>query len=359
MRLLHLLIAVSLLFATASSAQITVGTADLPIANDTFRLSVTNPPSGADFTLTGANYTWDFSQLTPQSQRVDTFLPLSATGNFQFLFFLSSNLATRGGNFNVGTGGIGANGTDVYNFYKNSSTSYAQTGLGATFNGLPIPATFSPKDLIYSFPLNYGDQDTSHSVYTLDLSALGLYFRGNRTRYNQVDGWGTLITPYGSRSVLRVKSTVIEIDSIHVDTFGISFGTNLQPVTTIEYKWLANGEGVPFLQANAAQNGTINQILYRDYRRSLISVPELDASSGFEVYPNPVRDALTIANRGPITRLLQVSMIDFQGRTVLQQPLEIQPGQASRLELSALASGHYVLHLREGSDRWVKIVTVE
>jgi hypothetical protein len=341
------------------NAQITIGTADLPSANDTFRLSVANPPAGADFTLTGANYNWDFSQLVPQSQRVDTFFPVSATGNFQFLFGFSSNLATKGGNFNVGTGPVGATGTDVYNFYKNSTASYAQTGLGASFNNLPIPSIFNPKDLVYSFPLSFGDRDSCFSSYALDLSPLGIYFRGDRNRINVVDGWGTLTTPFGSRNVIRVKTTVVEVDSIHIDTFGIVFGTTLPPTTTVEYKWLAAGEGVPFLQANTGQNGTVNQIIYRDQRRSLIGVEEIDAADGLEVYPNPSSDALFISNSNSKRFSCSLSLLDVQGKVVLSRSLEMLPGETARIDYEGrLSPGQYVLHLQSGTDIRVKLITV-
>src|ERR1043166_2649915 len=46
-----------------SNAQITIVSGDLPAAGDTFRVSNGQQFSGMDATLTGANYTWDYSQL--------------------------------------------------------------------------------------------------------------------------------------------------------------------------------------------------------------------------------------------------------------------------------------------------------
>lgn len=357
------LLVIFALVMNVASAQITINSADLPAAGDTFRLSITTPPAGADFTLTGPGYTWDFSQLNPQSQRVDTMLTLAATGQIfsgYFGFLYPSNLATKGSNLNIGAGGFGATGTDVFNFYNNVAASYSQTGIGATFNNLPIPIAFSPRDVVYSFPLNFGDLDTSRSVYSIDLSgSLGIYFKGKRTRINQVDGWGTITTPYGTRNALRVKTTVIESDSIHIDTI-INIGLNLPTTTTIEYKWLAPGEGVPFLQANTNNNGTVNQVIYRDYRRSLISVEELDAASGIEVFPNPVHGTINIRSNSGKRVDLMLTLFDANGRLVRQQSGQTGSGSALRMELGdSVAPGNYILHLQSGTSRWVKTVFVE
>ncbi|MFM2135803.1 MAG: hypothetical protein RL021_1203 [Bacteroidota bacterium] len=355
-----------LLLSAATNAQITIGTADLPSANDTFRVSITSPPTGVDFTTTGPNQTWDYSMLMPQSQRVDSFLSLFAVGTPGFLFLATANVAVKASNFNIGgtaTGGIGATGTDVINFFRNNSTAYSQTGIAAAFNGLPIPIYFNPQDQVYKFPLNYGDTDTSNSVYTFSLST-NFYFQGRRSRINQVDGWGTITTPYGTRSnVLRVKTTVVERDSVHLDTtlfgFPINQGFNLPTTTTIEYKWLAAGEGVPFLQANTGQNGNVNQIIYRDLRRSLIGVEELDARSGMEIYPNPSSDGFYLSNVNARPKSVAVSMMDMQGRLVLERSLEIAGGGTSRINYDGtVAEGNYIVHLQSGADRWVRIITV-
>ena len=43
--------------ALSLHAQINIGTSDLPSAGDTFRVSIANTLAGANYTLTGANYT--------------------------------------------------------------------------------------------------------------------------------------------------------------------------------------------------------------------------------------------------------------------------------------------------------------
>src|SRR6476646_8091527 len=59
--------------ASASLAQITVTNADMPNAGDSIKVSVTNSTGGSDQTLTGANYLWDFTTLSPNNQRYEKF----------------------------------------------------------------------------------------------------------------------------------------------------------------------------------------------------------------------------------------------------------------------------------------------
>ena len=75
------------LITIASSAQITITKADMPVANDTIRVTTANTSGVADPSLTGANYTWDYSALVPTIQNKDTFVSVSSTPYvYQFYF---------------------------------------------------------------------------------------------------------------------------------------------------------------------------------------------------------------------------------------------------------------------------------
>lgn len=358
----NILIAAALFFGGSAQAQITIGTNDLPFAGDTFRLSIAAPLAGADYTLTGANYTWDFSLLAPQSQRVDTILPLSATSSLYTVLFSDfilnpyrSNQATQGPDFSLGTISV----TGVYNFYYNSSASYRQSGFGASINGIPAPVGYDPKDIIYSFPLDYGDVDTSFSSYEIDQTAtIGLFFRVNRTRVNEVDGWGTLITPYGTTNVLRVKTTITEEDSVYYS--GLGFGLNLPPFTNIEYKWLGNGEGVPVLQANATGAGAIGQVLYRDNAVFNVGVPLQAAQGEHAVYPNPSVGKISISGLSLYSSMFEVEVYDLNGRSVFQANLENEGNGTAKLDLrsAGLASGNYLLRVNDGGHYFIRPFTL-
>lgn len=62
----------------------------MPSAGDTVRKSFALDFTGIDFSVTGENYLWDFSQLKPASQTVDTFVTVSSVP-----FFISIGFHTQ------------------------------------------------------------------------------------------------------------------------------------------------------------------------------------------------------------------------------------------------------------------------
>ncbi|MEP7264897.1 MAG: hypothetical protein ABI772_10380, partial [Bacteroidota bacterium] len=132
-----------LIICSKLSAQITIDSSDIAIAGDTVLYSEASPfTAGIDLSLTGANYQWDFSTLTPTVQSADTFLSVSGFGNLYSLFFVNiafnpyrSSCAIRGTFPAV----PGLTLSDEYNFFYKSAASYSQTGLGATLNGTDVP----------------------------------------------------------------------------------------------------------------------------------------------------------------------------------------------------------------------------
>jgi hypothetical protein len=121
----------------------------MPSAGDTARRTQAPIQLGLNYQATGANHTWNFTNLRYQAQQVDTFLSVSSTNFLYALFF--SNLP-----FNTNRANVATNGqafptnpfitiTDPYNFYYRSSTDYRQVGLGASFQGIPLPVAYTLK----------------------------------------------------------------------------------------------------------------------------------------------------------------------------------------------------------------------
>ncbi len=255
-----------LFFISSSKAQITIVSTDMPssVTPATYRSSIGQAFPGMDETLAGSNYTWDYSQLTPTSQNVDTFVAVP------FLYFSFLANSTYGLKSNTPTVNLGLVTIDYqYDFYKKATSSYVQTGSGINMSGFPLPVQYSPKDTIYRFPLHYGNIGSSTSTFAVSIPTLGFY-GGTKTRIDTVDGWGTLITPYGTFNALRVKSVIYESDTIHVDTL-FHFGLRLPTTIVTQYKWLGTGQGIPLLQINTS-GGNVTQIIYRDSLRNLTPV---------------------------------------------------------------------------------------
>ncbi len=172
--------------------------------------------------------------------------------------------------------GGGVTVSDVVAFYYKSTTLYQQTGYGATINNIGVPIGFNSKDVLYRFPMNFGDTDTSPSDFNINIPNLG-YYGHDQVRVSEVDGWGTLITPYGTFNTLRIKSSITGNDTLFLDTLG--FGFNFPSPATIEYKWLGTTKNIPLLQITMTAGSfggapQISSVTYRDSVRTLTSISE-------------------------------------------------------------------------------------
>ncbi len=346
-----------------ANAQDTIRTQDMPGAGSTYTMSIGQSFTGIDVVGSGPNYNWDFSQLGRTSQRVDTVLDPAQTDALLSYFFINiplnsnrSNVAQKGGNFNLGTTGL----DNVFNYYYNSQSSFKQTGMGASVNGIPIPMAFSPHDKIYIFPLKFGDEDSTDYSYQVDLTTtLGLFYSVDKSRHNMVDGWGSLKTPFGTFSAIRVKSVVIEQDSIFIDTFNL--GLNLPEITTIEYKWLSPGKGLPLLQINTTATNQISSILYQDSTHTIgvDEIPSLIASAN--VFPNPASEKLFVKYNLQHKGNVQFQFYSAGGKLIFNVDEQSFVGDNIKsfdLKSYALPAGNYFLKIHSSGSEIIKPVTI-
>lgn len=249
-------------------AQITITKNDMPNAGDTIRISVKTSLTGFQGTATGANYTWDYSTLKPDSQRT-----VKCVSGLNTPYAVPYGFLATYGIYNYTPDQFpwslaGSPPTQVYDFYKKNTNYLAIIGQGMTLQGQPIPALYSggTADIVYKFPLNYQNKDTSTCYFGAPIPGFG-YYRKKQTRINEVDGWGSLTTPFGTFNTLRVKSTLMISDSIYLDTLG--FGVTIPRQNIVEYKWLAPGKKIPVLEIDGTMDilnitYTVNRVNWQD-----------------------------------------------------------------------------------------------
>jgi hypothetical protein len=334
--------------AASSSAQITLGSSDFSNGGDTFRVSNALPFIGMDLNG-GANYTWDYSQLstTYTGQEIIRFIPPNEWPITLAIFAFSANQATYSPINYLDTLGIPVTGT--YNLLNKTSSGFVQRGLGLETPQGTLPIQFSPSDIIYKFPIAMGNVDSSNSGYTIN-QLPGIFFRTTMKRVNTVDGWGTLTTPFGTFSVLRMQSVINQHDSVVIDSLGLNFGTDLPE--QVEYKWLAQGQGIPVLQVNTSA-GVPVQVVYRDSARMLISVPEVSASAfSFQVFPNPASEHVIVRYILKQPADVAFEILDAQGKVVYaEEPMWQSAGDKMHaiVPRHALATGNYFLRMTADS----------
>ena len=209
------------LLSRTGSGQITIDNTDMPQPGDVIRASITTNLTGIDFSLTGQDYVWDFTDLVPLTQDIDTFVSIEQTPllyRIVFQFQTNANLAQSLSeiiaipNMEI---------TEPYLYYANMDEYYANEGFAFTLSSVPFPVNFSSPDVLYEFPLTDGREYNSTATFNLQIPGLA-YLSVDRQRTSIVDGWGTVITPFGSFEALRVYSVIWLADEMGLPVIAVT-----------------------------------------------------------------------------------------------------------------------------------------
>lgn len=348
-----------LLPATRVDGQAVISASDMPVPGDSLRFSTANPlTNAATYAASGPNYVWDFS-LTPVAQGLDYYKRPGEVN--PLLAFTIGNLDCYGYRIADSIPGISllAQGiaiNDVYNYFnmQGNPETYQAEAFSADISGFPVGAKYTIPDVLYSLPMTYGKYFTNDFYLRFGAPGVGSITQSGY-RATEVDGWGTIRTPYYTSPVscIRVRSEIVEIDSIMFND--ISFGL---PRTTIEYKWLVPGERFPALQVTVLSIAGFEvpaQVKYKDIYR-----PEFDTivrnitkdQKDIFAYPNPAVDGwIRFELPDSWTTNYQIEFFDTRGRSVLFADNKRQ------LSLMNLARGYYIARVTSGkSTAYVKVV---
>jgi hypothetical protein len=326
-------------FHFAGIGQIVINQSDMPEPGDTLRASLTVNTGAWDFSQSGSDFTWDFQDLSPLSQSVASYATVTSTPfAYQLFFLFTSNLALEEPEFDQFQG---FEVTDAYRFFNNGGSSYREVGLAFTLNGLPLPTVYDEPDIVYQFPTQEGQVDSSLSNFSFNIPGLG-YYGGWKKRKNTVDGWGTLTTPYGSFETLRIKAEIQQYDSLYIDSLGL--GIPIYQEQT-EYKWLGEGMGIPLLAV--VDNGLVQTIEYKDSIRDVFTfaVPGEAVKPSFQIYPNPAHGDVTIHTGFQKVRILELVLYDLTGRQVFAQKSRVGETFVLPRSRTGNLNGTYLLRL--------------
>jgi hypothetical protein len=359
------LLIVILLSGIKINAQVVITSADMPVPGDTIRRSITAVLDGMNYQQGGPGQTWLFDELTVVSQQVDTFVNVSETPTvYQFFFnnqFIypdyKASVALKMAEL---TAIPGLTLTNSYQFIKVTNDDYREVGYGVSLDGVPVPVQLQQIDTIYRFPLEYGSIDSAHSLLSIGVTDLG-YLMVKKFRKDTVDGWGTLTTPFGEFQTIRMKTHIVEYDSIYIDSLGV--GIPLTQLIT-EYRWLANGYHEPVLMVT--ENGFLVTATYMDSVRStFLDVPEVEAKSSsfdFTLYPNPCSNYVSVSYELLNDADVKISVYSIYGNQVKQFASARQEkgyyNQILYLKENGLRKGIYLIRLTIGDVPYVKRIVV-
>lgn len=331
-------------------SQVTINQSDMPSAGDTMRYSVAST-NGISEGANGGDQTWDFSNLVSTSQYLDEFLPVSETPlTYVFVFSNSCNMGRLDNSaFQIPTiPFVDITINDIFNFYKNSASNFSQKGFGASINGFPIPIPYSAPDVLVPLPLSTNSTSTSPYSFDIQIPTLGYYGR-DAVRNNSVDGWGTLITPFGTFQTLRLRSELVYTDSIAIDQFG--FGFQLPELTEVKYQWLAPDFGWPLLEITSGFAG-VTRVIYRDNVPNSIGFEALSNITDVSIYPNPASEIAVIKSELPKAGTMDYSLFDAQGKLIYQVNRGMQPAgpcmEFLTLKNLGISDGLYFIKIQHG-----------
>lgn len=324
-----------LTFPVVLSAQISIDGDDLPFEDSTYAYVSAMLLNDYDFTETGADFSWDYSALEEMSTATFDYIPVDdAPFAYQFLFnnpFDQEYLA----DFALSTEGFSVGQFSLENFYefnKKTADAYQIVGYGATVNDIPIPGTTDPIDDVYALPVNYQDTHASFSEWEVEVPTLG-YYRLQQNRTYEVDGWGSLTTPAGTYSTLRLRVELEATDSVYIDFLGqgLTFDRN-----SVEYVWLAEDEGIPVLRV-VETFGQVSQIEYKSAEQEDPSFIAAKAADAWVLYPTLTSAQVTLAD---LPMNATVNLLDAGGRIIEQF------GFVRNLDLSGQKAGMYWVEVR-------------
>lgn len=310
----------------------------------------------------GTNKVWNEWALTGTTA-YQNFVPMTATPLVFQLAFLTCDYAqplSNAGSFGSGT--TGGTLSDAYEYYDYANSKLQIKGFGAniTISGVaaPLPAIYSSPDVIYTFPIAFGNKDSSTSSFNISLpltlpaplNNVTVTVKRTQTRRNEVDAWGAVTTPAGTFDVLRIVSKIDRVDSFKTSFFDI--GTPSNPV---EYKWLGQTKKVPVLQINGNEvAGIFTPTTTTFWGESQIPAGTNDVQTNVNsiiIYPNPVVENASISFSLKTASKVDVEILSLKGEVVAQFHFNKPAGTFNEvLPIQAMAKGNYFINCKSGTE---------
>lgn len=270
----------------------------------------------------GANQTWDFSGLIPDSTQIITFVAPSSTTNGAS--FPTADVAQ-----------VDPNGGVVYFDYDNGDMEYVGTDAGG------ILVTQTDPEVVLDFPLSFGTTWTDTQAGTLAFGTRSGTTNGN------ADAYGTLTLPSGVtvNNVLRVHLEQDYTDLLGLITVDYDFDTHWFYVEGTEYPLLMLQTQVVTPSLGPA---TTNQFAQWLDPNSIGIEENISSIRSMRVYPVPSHEQVTIEYDLMKSETVQFELIDIIGRICKQGMPEQQGAGLNRINLNVddLPAGQYQLRLR-------------
>jgi hypothetical protein len=343
----------SFIISVSAIAQPTLTDANFSTVNENYVFS-TLVDLTVDYNSTGANYNWDFSTLSTTDQRWLINKPVNQAGQLANLFFGSfAPAAYKATYFALATDlpidewttSFPVTFDEISQFTKNTSTSINSIGFEFVISGQGVAAKSDTIEHRYELPLEYGDSYSSRGYTDLDMNPIyDAEWRQHRGRVSNVDGWGTVATPWGTFTALRIHHRIEEIDSFYVTVNGNGTWIPIPVPDAHIYEWRSLDDKEPVMTIKTSEiagNEVVTAVEYRDEYNGLgVENPNINLS----VYPNPTTEIISYELS---SKPSNVSFIDMKGKVILTQAIDKLQGS---IDIANFAPGsyHMVINTEQG-----------
>ncbi len=260
-------------------AQVVITSGDLPEPGDSVQVVQYNPGflNLSLQTETGAGYFWDYSDLVDSAYRMVYYLdvPTSFVWAYKNPILYPENMASycmrdSQSRFwqTLDSMGLPIVIGNTWTFYRVDPNRFVITGIGVEMNGFPLAFRYTPIDTVFLLPTAFGSTVSSQAEFGEQIPGIG-YYGGRIQRTTWIDGWGTLVTPFDTFDVVRIRTRTVRSDTLHLDSLGIGF--RFPPRTEEVYWWYSPAYSTPVLELQGIPVGNssvqVRQVMYVDTTR--------------------------------------------------------------------------------------------
>ena len=318
MKYTYTLLVILCLSINAAFSQITLTKANQLLLGETYTYN-TLDETGFDFGDSGANVTWDFSNLEVDFVNSSTFVDPATLPN--------------GNLFPQATAGSENAGSEIYYYQSEAGMGF----YGAILTSGTTIVYSDPQDWI-RFPMTFMDTYTDNFSGKVATTAV---FDRSGTAEVEVDAYGTLITPAGTfQEVVRVYTYMDYSDKLG--------GADVANYIEKRYLWYDARSGFPlFTYSDLEYLGTSTKSAsYLDANPLNIRSPFAEELQ-LNVYPNPASDWFTLDYSLTDQSVVEIAMTNLLGQEVflVSQQEENAGTHQSQVDVSGLAQGTYFVKI--------------
>ncbi|WP_343637444.1 T9SS type A sorting domain-containing protein [Fluviicola sp.] len=332
--------------SSLSFGQITLTDQHFAGPDETYIFSTLTDPT-IDYATTGANHTWDFSTMVPQSQRNLITRPTTQlAGTSIFLFGSFAPAPYKATYFNETTdlpldqasSFLPIPIDELNAFTRRAADGVTSIGYELVSGGQGLGFRSDTIETRYALPMTYGNSYESRGYTNLDLNPIyDAIWRQHRHRVSNVDGWGTVKTPYGQFDALRIHHVIDELDSIYFTFQGFGMWIPIPVPLTHEYEWRSTSDKESVMKIRTNEIGGNETVTAVEYRDNFNGLGLTESALKVAFYPNPAVNELHVSTEEKAENFV---IVDQAGR-IWKRISGTSKDQV--IDVSDLASGSYSL----------------